>query len=398
MSANSAEITFLLDSCRLDPDFNLDQKLQNLPDDFDWEILVRASFDHGVTALLCRNLLLAAQDLIPDDIRHAAAEFLKIQDEKNKAQADQLSGMLDELNNIGVQAIPFKGLTLAMSSYGKLNLRSSRDIDILILKKDIPACLQKLRELGFSHDWKLSPRQWQEFVNYAGEDILFGPGVPVEPHWAFVPRTLAIDIDYAAIWTRSKAATFNGRSILSLSAEDELIVLCLHGCKEEWAKLKWVIDVAEFIRSHPSLHWPKLMGYAEAQHIARIVKTGILLAVILVEIKIPDEVNRWINNDRSAVNLATQLADEFFSKDKSNLDIWKPGRLHWSMRERLVDRLRYFLRTITQPRVQYFEEVNIPDRLFLLYWPYRLIHDLIAIPVWKLIKIITPSRSKNETG
>jgi hypothetical protein len=392
------ETDFLLYACRLDPDLDLDQKLQNLPESFDWEKLVQTSFDHGVTALLCHNLLLAGPELVPDEIHHAAAEFLKIQQKNNSAQADQLGGILDELNNTGIQAIPFKGMTLAMSAYGKLNLRSSRDIDILIHEQDIPACLQKLRELGFSHDWNLSPRQWQEFVNYAGEDILFGPGVPVEPHWAFVPRTLAIEIDYAAIWARSKTVLFNDRSILSLSAEDEFIVLCLHGCKEEWAKLKWVVDVAEFIRSHPSLCWRELITYADGQHIARIVKIGILLAVNLINIKMPDEVNRWINNDRMAVKLAANLTDEFFSKDKSTLDIWKPGRFHWSMRERLVDRLRYYMRTIAQPRVQYFEEVNIPDRLFLLYWPYRLIHDLIAIPVWKLIKIIYPSKSKNETG
>ena len=213
-----------------------------------------------------------------------------------------------------------------------------------------------------------------------------------------MPRTLAIEIDYSAIWARSKTVIFTDRSILSLSAEDELIVLCLHGCKEEWAKLKWVVDVAEFIGSHPSLCWQELISRANAQHIARIVKIGMLLSANLLGIEIPDDVNRWINDDKIACKLAAQLTDDFFSKDKSNLDIWKPGRFHWSMRERLVDRLRYFIRTIAQPRIEYFEEVNIPDRLFLLYWPYRLIHDMIAIPVWKLIKIIRPSRPNNETG
>ena len=386
MNSSSAENELLLSACRLYPDNNINPKLGVLTDSFDWELLVNTAFHHGVTGLLCNSLIAATPGLVPEEIIDAAEEHLKQQQEKNQNQANQLTGILDELNRTGIRAIPFKGLTLAMSAYGSLNLRSSRDLDILIHKEDRQSCINRLGELGYIHERSLTPRQWQEFLDYAGEEILFGPGVPIEPHWAFAPRTLAIRLDYAAVWDRAREIRFNDHSILSLSPEDELIVLCIHGCKEEWAKLKWVVDVAEFMRSHTLLDWQAIFERASSQGIARIVRIGILLAVELVEIDTPDQVNIWAKQDIKAVLMTEELSEAFFSKDKSKLDIWKPGYFHRAMRERFRDKMLYLLLTLTQPRVQHFADITIPDRLFFLYWPYRFLHDLIVLPVWKIVK------------
>lgn len=398
MESHSAENDFLLVACRLAPNNHINQKLGELTDSFDWELLVNTAFQHGVSGLLCNSLVSAAPALVPEEIIDAAEQHLKQQNEKNQQQANQLTEILNELNIIDIQAIPFKGMTLAMSAYGSLKFRSSRDLDILIRKKDVQPCINKLNELGYVHEWNLTPRQWQEFISYAGEDILFGPGVPVEPHWAFAPRTMAIRLDYAAIWNRARETTFNGQIVLSLCPEDELIVLCIHGCKEEWAKLKWVIDVAEFIRSNELLNWSEIREYSSSQGVARIVRVGILLAVELVEIEIPDHVKHWVVNDARTISLVEELRGEFFIKDKSSLDIWNPVYLHRIMRERLRDRMLYLLLTLTQPRVQHFADITIPDRLFLLYWPYRFLHDLIALPVWKVIKKIRSTLVKDGTG
>jgi len=234
----------------------------------------------------------------------------------------------------------------------------------------------------------MTPRQWQEFINYAGEDILFGPGAPIEPHWAFAPSTLALNIDYDGIWRRSIYMEFNGYSIKTLSTEDDLIILCVHGCKEEWAKLKWVVDVSEFIRSHPNIDWELLFTLATSQKVARILNIGLSLSYKLVHAPIPQIALEWMNKDKFAANFTDELTKNFFTTDKSNLDIWKPGKFHWFMRERLIDRLRYFLLTVSQPRVQYFADINIPDQLFLLYWPYKLLNDYIALPIWVFFKKI----------
>ncbi len=382
----SSEIDLLLKASRLQPPNSLDESLQKLPDDFDWTVLVQTALEHGVSGILCHNLLDSDPDLVPDEIRQAAQDHLAQLSAANQEKADQFSGILSRLDDAGIETIPFKGPTLAMSAYGQINLRVFGDLDFLIKYPDIPTCLDLLSELGYKHDWDLTPRQWQEFVNYAGEDILFGPGIPIEPHWAFAPGTLALKLDYPGIWKRTGRSEFNGQMVNSLSPEDELIVLCIHGCKEQWVKLKWVADVAAFIDSHPQINWEFCFELAARQGVARILKIGLFLSKKLLGYRLDQKIEQWMVQDRFAGNWCDQIAKEFFTAGKPALDIWKPGYFHWSMRERLRDRLSYFFRTITQPRVQYFADIRIPDRLFFLYWPYRVIHDFMLLPAWKLVK------------
>jgi hypothetical protein len=383
---HSAETSFLLQACHPGLADHLDSALMDIPDDFDWTVLVQTALDHGVSGLMCRNLLKSNSKLIPEEILKASGDHLAHQTEINQKHADQLAMILDHLDQSKINAIPFKGPTLAMAAYGDIALRSFGDLDFLIKLPDVQHCLDVLRDTGYSHDWDLTPRQWQEFVNYAGEDILFGPGLPIEPHWAFAPSTLALKLDYQKIWQRSKSVKFNNRQILSLSTEDELIVLCIHGCKEEWVKLKWVADIAGFIQLHPDLNWEQVFDLASKQGVARIVRLGLLLVKHLLDFAYEKNIGKWMAQDLFAEQWSRQIADDFFTVDKSDLDIWKPGYFHWHMREKLSDRLRYYWRTISQPRVQYFEDISFPDRLFFLYWPYRLLHDYVALPIWKLVK------------
>ncbi|MBF0265893.1 MAG: nucleotidyltransferase family protein [Gammaproteobacteria bacterium] len=386
MPHNSLEISIILASCRLELDNSLDSIFKKNSNNINWEILIQTGYEHGVNSLLCNSLLKVKTEYIPEQIYHASIAHLKQQQETNQQLSDQLVYILNVLKDKNIDTISFKGPTLAISAYKQLKFRSFRDLDFLIHESDIQQCLDTLRELGYVHNWDLTPRQWQEFINYAGEDILFGEGVPIEPHWAFAPSTLALNIDYEGIWKRAIHIEFNGQSLRSLSTEDNLIILCVHGCKEEWTKLKWVVDVSEFIRSHPEMDWELIFRLTTSQGLARIVNIGLALSHKLVQAPIPNIALEWMSKDKFAAKWTEQLADNFFITNNTDLDIWKPGKFHWSMRERLIDRLRYFFQTISQPRVQYFADIKLPDKLFFLYWPYKLLHDFIVLPVWIFIK------------
>ncbi len=355
--------------------------------EIDWTVLVETANLQGVTGLFCSSLLKMPEALVPEGIMQACREHLRRRESSNQTLSDQLSHALTELNAIGIEAIPYKGPTLAITAYQNISLRTFRDLDFLIREEQIQPCLDKLRELGYVHERNLSPKQWQAFLRYAGQDILFGKGIPFEPHWAFVPRTLALEIDYPGLWQRSFQKLFNAQGILSLAPEDELIVLCVHGSKEKWSQLKWVVDVAEFVRHHPALDWKSLVGRAEAQGLARMVVLGLGLAQHLLDARMPQSVMQWMEKDAYAQKWSKKLATHFFeTREGAELSIYEPCRFHWSMREKIGDRLRYLFRTLTQPRVQHFSDIAFPDGLFMLYTPYKLIHDYLALPVWLWLK------------
>jgi len=375
----SSENFFLLRACDQGSGNCLNAILNDLPDSFDWTLLVQTALSHGVAGLLCQSLLNAEKRLVPGEIGYAANEYLTEQGNLNQKNADQLTAVLGVLEKSGIDAVPFKGPTLAISAYNDLSLRTFHDLDFLIRHSDIERCLVRLNELGYYHERNLTPRQWQEYLGYKEEDILFGPGLPLEPHWDFIPRTLAIDIDLEEIWQRVEIIEFNNQKILSLSPEDELIILCIHGNKELWHKLKWVVDVAAFVRSHPDLDWRSIFQRAEKQGILRVLNLGLLMASHLLNLQLPEIATQYQKHDRFVVGWSEKLANHFFVEKPPN-NIWVPGYFHWSMRENLSDRFRYFIRTLFQPQEDFFNIVKIPDKFFFLYRPYRIIYYSIKLP------------------
>lgn len=365
---------------------NSNSSQNNNFENVDWTRLVEIAYQHGVNGLLCRALLQQEAGVVPAEISGACQIHLESCAEHNHKLADQLSNILSVLSSHGVSAIPFKGPVLAMKAYGDLALRSFRDLDFLVRHEQIESTLSVLRELGYHHEHGLSPRQWRAFVGYAGQDILFGEGVPFEPHWEFAPSTMALDVDYGALWDRSVDFQFNGQVVQSFAPEDELIILCLHGCKEKWSKLKWVVDAAEFVSSNPGLDWEAVFVRAERQGMARMVRLTLALCQQLLSLSLPDQVVSWLNKDVIADVWAKQIAADFFNPEQNEVSIYTPSLFHWKMRERLIDKIKYFGRTITQPRLQHFSSIKIPDSMFVAYYPFKLSHDYLALPIWKLLK------------
>lgn len=385
----SLENCLLLSITRLDGNAAVASILTEHGHDIDWTVLVAAVIEHELIGIFCKVILEIPSTLVPTEMRLACQQKLSEQKASNSIAAQQLSHILDKLQAADIKAVTFKGPTLAIKAYQDIALRSFRDLDFLIPEAQIEDCLSLLRDMGYHHEHGLSPRQWQAFVDYAGQDILFGPGLPVEPHWAFAPYTFMFNIDYKGLWQRVSDSSFNGQKVLTFSPEDELIILCLHGSKHEWCKLKWVLDLAGFINSHQQIDWNIVMQRAGSQGMSRIVIFALALGQHLVDCIVPETVRQWMNKDKFAMAGSAELANCFFEAAKK--EECPNSQLHyfrWAIRERYFDKLRYVFRTLTQPTVVHFGDISIPDRLFFLYFPYKLLHDYFALPIWLGIQML----------
>jgi hypothetical protein len=67
---------------------------------------------------------------------------------------------------------------------------------------------------------------------------------------------MALDIDYAGLWRRARRTALSGRTMTTLSAEDELLVLAIDSGKDRWQRVEAASGVSAFIGSHPNLDWP----------------------------------------------------------------------------------------------------------------------------------------------
>ena len=355
--------------------------------DIDWTEVVRMALDHGVAGLLCRSIGALPSALVPEDIAAAATIYLDRANAEGTALLRQLMEALDVLAADAVAALPFKGPALGVLAHASAAIRPSRDIDVLVHPRDMDGAIAALGRLGYRLSESLPPKAMAACYESYGQDIVFSEGrAPVEPHCAFTPSTLAVDLDLDGIWRRASQVALDGRTVATLSLEDTLLVACLHGSKERWWRLLWVADVAALLHRHPALDWAAIVDRARAAGAQRMLLLGIGLARELFASALPERVAAAIDGDATLSRLVKEIAHDVSAP---RLPSGPPDRLslyYWRLRERSGDRLRYIWRTLTTPRFQHYGMIRLPDALFGGYVVVKLAHDYVLLPLWWLAK------------
>ncbi len=354
----------------------------------DWTRLVEQALWHQVTPLLAQALRECAADAVPEDIAHALEVQVERQIARSREMTAELLGIIDTLAAEGIDAVPFKGPALACTVYGGLEWRTFRDVDFLVREQQAARAIRLLEDRGYRGQYALTPAQERGYRRYSGQKQMAGAGarVVVEPHWAFAQRMIAVELDYAALWSRTETVAIGGRLVKSFSAEDTWLILCIHGAKEQWTRLKWVCDVAEFLRRYPDLDWERVCGRAREQGCLRMALLGAALANELLEAPLPGTLRSRIAADGALPRLVSEVRSYVTGACVDTPDIWKLSGFRLRMRERARDKLRYAVRTLLTPRAEHYQMVALPDALFLGYYPVRWLHDYVALPLWLLLK------------
>ncbi|NJR45522.1 MAG: nucleotidyltransferase family protein [Hyellaceae cyanobacterium CSU_1_1] len=148
---NKPEIQLLLSCARTQVDERTQVKIKNLVEqEIDWDYLISIARRHGLIPLLFYNLNKLCREAVPQPIFSDLEQYFKIHTRRSLMLTNELLQILDIFKANNIQAIPFKGPTLAISAYKSLALRQFCDLDILIDKKDTMHCLELLTSIGYS--------------------------------------------------------------------------------------------------------------------------------------------------------------------------------------------------------------------------------------------------------
>lgn len=358
-----------------------------LDQDMDWTALFQGALRHDVAPLVAHRLLTRCKERLPDDLSEGLTLYLEGEGLRGRKLVEELSQLLGSLNAQGIPAIPIKGPQLASALYGDSGLRSCRDLDILVRDADVARSIAALEGLGYRHDSALSIHQIKAVRNYGGQYILFHPErVAVEPHWLIAPTTLAFDLDYERLWQRAFDNDFQGVSCLGLTPEVNLLLLCLHGAKEQWQKLKWIADIAVYLESYPDIDWSRLYAEAAEQGCVRMLNLALALAQRLMGASLPAEATEQLRRDHQAELLASGIINGLTRGELIEPDPYRLSMFYWRMRERPRDRLTYAIRTLTTPRARHYGLLRLPPSLLWAYYPLKLLWDYLLIPIHNLTK------------
>jgi hypothetical protein len=338
-----------------------------------WDELLRMGEHHGVLPLVARNLIAHAPGLRPQ-IEQSLRSAFDANARRNLWFASELLRIADQFEKQQLPAIPYKGPVLAESAYGDVALRNFGDLDFLISPADFERAKQALGELGYRPSKEFSPaveRFWlrngyeRAFESAAGKYL-------VELQWGLLPRLYAIDLRMEELLARSGRRALDGHDMARLSAEDSLLVLCLHAAKHLWMRLIWICDIAETLRTQV-VDWPLFRARASELRVLRMIGVSFWLVQTLLSFELPGPAQEIADGDSRVRKLGEEVAARLARSATYDFESTEYFRWILKLRERRRDRARYLWRLTWTPGEGDIAAVRLPEALFPLYRVVRAV-------------------------
>lgn len=356
-------------------------------------MVVSLALNHRVVPSLFTNLRSVDAKLVPSDLLDALESYCLTLDAQAARLKRHLFELLDALCERGVDAVPFKGPMLGVLLSDVAGKRSPGDLDLLVRPQHVPAVRKLLEDLGY-HDAgqganapALNDAQRRLYEHYQCEYQYAreSDGMVVEPHWELCQRPLALDLDYLGMLDRARPVSVEGRSVLSLTPEDLLVALAVHGAKHQWQRLVWARDVAGLLTAFPSIDLGRVLDAAGRKGHRRVVLLSLNVARDLGGATLPPAASESVESDVNLVGLMDEIRGQLFDTEavEPRNDRVEPFRLKF--RERRLDRLKYTARTVFSPRRLHLEAAQLPAALSWAYYPLKVGIDYAVAPAWRAL-------------
>jgi len=376
--SNRPEDELLLCCARTDANPQIVGRIRDLiSSEIDWDYFFKLSRRHSLVPLAYVQLNRHASALLPAEV----LQLLKRHYQENAARNLLLTAELCHLIKLfaasGIEAIPFKGPLLALFAYGDLSLRRFIDLDIMVRKADVLQASELLLAEGFDLAKSLNLDQQQlllrtqhnmQFTRDEGKLI-------VELHWEVASHLFASSVQADELWQDLTTAELNEIVVKTLSADDLLFSLCVHGSRHLWQRLAWICDVAELIK-HQKLNWRALLERAAKTDNERMFFLGLYLAEDLLGASLPADLKQRCLSDERLVALARNVVEHLFNGPEhvpaSSSEMFK---YNFGVRKTWRSRARYFL-FILRPTDGDLGSHSLPAGLSFAYYlmrPFRLI-------------------------
>ena len=343
----------------------------------DWDRFLALAWRHGLMPLVFSNLLNSFAELI------SASHLQKVRDDfqhntaRNLMLITELCRVLEDFEQHGIAAVPYKGPALTLQVYGDLKLRSFVDLDLLVRPGDARRAGILLLTRGYRPHLNLSPVQ-ESLLSRSECDRVYlreGRNLVIELHWAVAPPYFSIDIDTETVLADGDRAEMCGREVGIPSPEMLLLILCVNGTKDLWTALEPVCSVNELVRRYPGLDWGRLLMLARRAGALRMLQVGLLLARQIFELPLPEKILASLSADHTVKDLVSEAHMRLSENEMPVPGLAEKTRFRIRSRERGRDKLRYCALRLFTPTYKDCSP-ELPDSLSFLYYgirPLRLI-------------------------
>jgi hypothetical protein len=312
----------------------------------DWSALLALAEQHGVLVLLIDRLK-DLQQATPPDIRETLREWQRRQTVSTLNLTAEMFHLLERLAALRIETLVTKGPALSVRCYGEPGMRQYGDLDLIVRDADMQRATEAMIALGYAPKVPLSAIQASKFP---GEYAFHKPATDllVEFHtertFRYHPRRLPIE----TLFARRSSVTVDGRAVPTLSIEDELVLICIHGAKHLWERVMWIADVAALISNNP-LDWNRAVAAAREVGAEKILRLGLRLAMDVTGAVLTEQVAAQVRGDSGVTRLAAQIGKRLASADTSKMGIVERAAFRVKMRGGFWDGFVYLVRLSLSP-------------------------------------------------
>jgi hypothetical protein len=353
-----------------DRDLNHIRPLLDQP--LDWNAILRLADQHGIASLLYQNLA-PLHDVVPPAVLASLRQNYERNIHKSLFLTRELIRILDCLDGLAIDVIPYKGVVLAEIYYGDMALRQSGDMDLFIRQQDVTRIKSEVRALGYTPRVLIPEDAEHDYID-SGYECTFDSAAGInllELQWALQPRFYAVDFDMDGLFERAVTVYVADRSVKTPSPEDLLLILSVHAAKHVWGRLIWLCDIAQIIKRQ-NLDWDGIQSQSQELGIKRILHITLLLTHRFLATPVPAPIKDAVLADRAALDFSERIAASVAAGVVYEEEKLSYFRLMMRLRERPLDRLRFLGRLTLTPGPGEWEAVRLPKSLFGFYRLVRL--------------------------
>ncbi|MDT7604123.1 MAG: hypothetical protein QOF61_2120 [Acidobacteriota bacterium] len=352
----------------------------------DWDFFLTLSSRHGAMPLVYRRLNESFTATVPAEQLRGFKERYRSNAAHSLFLTSALCRILDSFERESVEAIPYKGPALAVTAYGDISLRQFLDLDIIVRPRDVGRATSILKRAGFEPHFTLKVgREEEAFIRLSYVQLFrrAEDDVAVELHWGIAPRFFNFPFPVERLWEGDGQLTLAGRQVRAIAPELLILLLCVHGNKDLWARLEWVCGIDALVNRELHLDWQSVIIEAEKYGAARILSLGLFLANDLLGTPLPEEISRRIKDSHAVASLAATVRRKMFDEAPRLPKLSEQVRFHTRSKDRLRDRLIYCSRLALTTTPVDWAAVSVPPSLsfvHLLIRPLRLMKKRLLSP------------------
>lgn len=176
-----------------------------------------------------------------------------------------------------IDFIPLKGPMLSLRLYGDATYRYFHDLDILISPSEVGHVKKILEREGYQQCQRLWPdrvRMQSRLLRYHHDIPFIHPvrQITVEIHWRLRHRQWLDDnLSDSLVKRNLTEVKYAGRSFRVFNNEMELLYLIIHGGMHQWARLTWICDIREFLKTH-KINWEQFNTLSDSFMAGRLTE------------------------------------------------------------------------------------------------------------------------------